>query len=316
MGKIRGTKRKISFSLGERCCLMPIDMPYNCNWELRDHFRSLACTSYLDMVLHYKVIYLFLLMFFLKLVLCICVSSLLIAWPAIGIVGSVLGGVAYGFLAPLIATFKAVEEGKTNMFFNCLFDGTLCAIRGSCTVVRDFMDVCFYSYFSVMDDLRIQEPQNGKPYDIRLLHLPGAIVDGILGVMVDFVVITCMAVFKSPYMLIRGWHQLFHDLIGREGPFLETICVPFAGLAILLWPVIVVGAVLCSMVSSIFLGAFAGVVAYQIVVMAFCSTLVADLFSLTSKPVRFFKVERLSLIVIAESMSPLQNTRRPSANAK
>lgn len=64
-------------------------------------------------------------------------------------------------------------------------------------------------------------------------------------------------------MLFKGWHRLFHDLIGREGPFLETMCVPIAGLAILLWPLAVTGAVIGSVVSSIFLGAYAGVVSYQ-----------------------------------------------------
>lgn len=65
-------------------------------------------------------------------------------------------------------------------------------------------------------------------------------------------------------MLFKGWNRLFHDLIGREGPFLETLCVPFAGLAILLWPLAVVGAVLMSAIASIFLGVRAGVVAYQV----------------------------------------------------
>jgi len=65
-------------------------------------------------------------------------------------------------------------------------------------------------------------------------------------------------------MLFKGWKRLFHDLIGREGPFLETICVPFAGLAILLWPLAVVGAFLASVIASVFLGARAGVVAYQV----------------------------------------------------
>lgn len=86
----------------------------------------------------------------------------------------------------------------------------------------------------------------------------------VLGLAVDMPIITCIAVCKSPYMLFKGWHRLLHDLKGREGPFLETICVPFAGLIILLWPVAVVGAVMGSMVSSIFIGAYAGVVAYQV----------------------------------------------------
>ena len=85
-----------------------------------------------------------------------------------------------------------------------------------------------------------------------------------LGFLVDMPVISLIALCKSPYMLFKGWHRLLHDLIGREGPFLETICVPFAGLAILLWPLAVVGAVLGSMVSSIFLGAYAAMVVYQV----------------------------------------------------
>lgn len=97
-----------------------------------------------------------------------------------------------------------------------------------------------------------------------MLYLPGAILAGVVGFIVDMPLISLIALCKSPYMLFKGWHRLFHDLIGREGPFLETICVPFAGLAIILWPMAVVGAVLGSIVSSMFLGAYAGVVAYQV----------------------------------------------------
>lgn len=97
-----------------------------------------------------------------------------------------------------------------------------------------------------------------------MLYLPGALIAGVLGLLVDLPVISVIALCKSPYMLFKGWHRLFHDCIGREGPFLETICVPFAGLAILLWPLAVAGAVLGSMVSSIFLGAYAAVVVYQV----------------------------------------------------
>ncbi|KAG5527135.1 hypothetical protein RHGRI_028153 [Rhododendron griersonianum] len=196
----------------------------------------------------------------LKLVLWLCISVLLIIWPTIGIVGSIIGGAAYGLLAPVFATFSAVGEGKTDQFFHSINDGTFDTVKASFTVVRDFGDVCYHSYFSVMDDLRLQ---GGKYYEIRLLDIPGAIVAGVIGFLVDLPVISFVAFFKSPYMLYKGWNRLFHDCIGREGPFLETICVPFAGLAILLWPLAVVGAVLGSMVSSIFLGAYAAVVVYQ-----------------------------------------------------
>ncbi|CAA2969801.1 uncharacterized membrane At3g27390-like isoform X2 [Olea europaea subsp. europaea] len=121
------------------------------------------------------------------------------------------------------------------------------------------MDVCYHSYFSIMDDLL----SKGKYYEIRLLFLPLALIIGVLGAMIDLPVISIIAFCKSPYMLFKGWHRLFHDCIGGEGPFLETICVPLAGLAILLWPLAVVGAVLGSMVSSIFLGSYAAVIVYK-----------------------------------------------------
>ncbi|KAG1342234.1 putative membrane protein [Cocos nucifera] len=70
-------------------------------------------------------------------------------------------------------------------------------------------------------------------------------------------------VIKSPYMLFKGWQRLLQDLISREGPFLETACVPIAGLAILLWPLVVVGSILLAIVSSIFIGLYGSVIVYQ-----------------------------------------------------
>ncbi|KAJ0841218.1 putative uncharacterized membrane protein [Helianthus annuus] len=146
--------------------------------------------------------------------------------------------------------------------FGAAEDGVWDTIKWSLTFVRDLMDVCLYSYFSMTDDLRKQDPPGGR-IEIRVVCVPIALVVGLLGFAVDFPVITVIAVLKGPYMLLKGWHRLFHDCIGREGPFLESICVPFAGLAILLWPFAVAGAVLASMLAGIFLGFYAAVVAYQ-----------------------------------------------------
>ncbi|VVA17850.1 PREDICTED: membrane [Prunus dulcis] len=165
----------------------------------------------------------------LKIVVCIFVLPVqLILWPVVGIVGSIVGGAAYGFLSPVMETFQAVGEGKTNQLYHCFYDGIWSTVQGCFTVVRDFGDVCYHTYFSVMDDLREQGPPDAKYYEIRVLYLPGAVIISVLGFMVDMPVISFIALCKSPYMLFKGWHRLFHDLIGREGPFLETICVPFA----------------------------------------------------------------------------------------
>lgn len=99
----------------------------------------------------------------------------------------------------------------------------------------------------------------------RLLYVPGGIIIGVIGLAIDLFVITLIALCKFPYMLFKGWHRLFQDCIGREGPFLETICVPFAGLAIILWPLAVTGALLASIISSMFLGAYAAVIVYQVI---------------------------------------------------
>nr|VDD61670.1 unnamed protein product [Brassica oleracea] len=198
----------------------------------------------------------------LKLFLCLCLPLGIILWVVVSIVGSLLGGAVYGFLSPIFATFDAVGEGKSNPLFHCFYDGTWSTVKGCFTVVCDFRDVCFHSYFSFMDDLRTSGADRHY-YEIRLLQIPGAVIAAVLGVIVDFPMISLIALFKSPYMLFKGWRRLFHDLIGREGPFLETMCVPIAGLVILLWPLGVVGAVLGSLLSSVFLGAYAGVVSYQ-----------------------------------------------------
>ncbi|XP_009590834.1 uncharacterized membrane protein At3g27390-like isoform X1 [Nicotiana tomentosiformis] len=199
----------------------------------------------------------------LKLVVSICVIIILLLWPLIGFASGIVGGAAYGFLSPVFATFQAVGGKKTNAFFHSIYDGTWDTVKGSFTIVRDVRDVLYHSYFSIMDDLRLQGPPGGKYYEIRLLYIPLALVAVALGLLVDIPTITVIAACKFPYMLLKGWRRLFHDCIGREGPFLETICVPFAGLAILLWPMAVVGAFIGSMLASILLGAYSGVVVYQ-----------------------------------------------------
>ncbi|XP_038902285.1 uncharacterized membrane protein At3g27390 isoform X2 [Benincasa hispida] len=170
----------------------------------------------------------------LKTVVLVCLPLPLMLWPVVGVVGSLLGGIGYGFFVPLIATFEAVGAGVTDKLYHCLADGCLSTIKASCLVVMDFTDFCFHSYFSYMDELSELMHSDEKPMEV-----------------------------KSPYMLFKGWKRLLEDLVGREGPFLEAVCVPFAGLAIILWPLAVVGAVTSAVVSSFFLGLYAGVIVHQ-----------------------------------------------------
>ncbi|XP_050382283.1 uncharacterized membrane protein At3g27390 isoform X2 [Argentina anserina] len=199
----------------------------------------------------------------LKILALVLLPVPLVLWPVVGVVGSLLGGIGYGIFSPLLATFEAVGENVRDKFYHCFVDGTWFTIKGSCIIVEDFTDFCFHSYFSCMDELMEQRPADEKPMDIKLMKLPGCLLVTVIGVPVDVALITLVALWKSPYMLLKGWKRLLEDLIGREGPFLETVCVPFAGLAILLWPLAVVAGVVASFLSSFFLGLYSAAIVYQ-----------------------------------------------------
>ena len=110
----------------------------------------------------------------------------------------------------------------------------------------------------------------------RLLDVPSCIFVALLWLVVDIPLYTVIALVKSPYMLFGGWQRLLYDLISlisREGPFLETVCVPIAGLTILFWPLVVVGSVLLAIVLSIFVGLYGTVIVFQVTklpVMNYC----------------------------------------------
>lgn len=104
----------------------------------------------------------------LKFVTCTFLLPLvLILWPVIGIVGSVIGGAAYGFIAPIFATFGAVEGGKQNKLLHCFIDGTWGTILKTFDIVKDVKNECYDTYLSVMDDLIQPKHPDGKYYEIR-----------------------------------------------------------------------------------------------------------------------------------------------------
>jgi len=199
----------------------------------------------------------------LKLAVLLALPVLFGLWLGLGIFGSALVALGYGFFTPWISTFEAFrQESEAKKFVHGIVDGTWGTIKGSCTVVRDFADMCFHSYPVYLKELR-ESSQDREPHSIRLLDVPSCIVVALLGLVVDISLYTVIALIKSPYMLFKGWQRLLHDLISREGPFLETVCVPIAGLAILFWPLVVVGSVLLAIVSSIFVGLYGAVIVFQ-----------------------------------------------------
>ncbi|KAM1091211.1 uncharacterized membrane protein At3g27390-like [Malus sylvestris] len=199
----------------------------------------------------------------LKIAILFALPGLLGIWLGLSIAGSVLLGVGYGFLTPWVSTFEAFRhDNRYKKFKHCILDGTWGTVKGSCTVVRDFADLCYHSYPLYLKELH-ESPAAEEVRTLRLIHIPACIMVGVLGLIVEIPVYTAIAVVKSPYMLLKGWYRLIHDLITREGPFLELACIPIAGLTILLWPIVVVASIVLAVFSSILIGLYASVVVYQ-----------------------------------------------------
>ncbi|KAH7689701.1 hypothetical protein IHE45_02G000600 [Dioscorea alata] len=197
----------------------------------------------------------------LKLIIMLMMPVPILLWPVASAIGTVLTGLVFGISLPLMATFEPIREGVPNKLTRCLKDGTWSSIKAACLIVREFKDICFHSYFSVMDGLL--EARGETLMDIKLSQVPGCLLAGIVGVLVDVPMLTLIVIYKVPVMLFKGWRQLIRDLIGRSGPFLESVCVPFAGLLILLWPVAVELTAIAGILSSLSLGCYAAAVAYQ-----------------------------------------------------
>lgn len=94
--------------------------------------------------------------------------------------------------------------------------------------------------------------------------LPVCVLVGIIGVIVDTPAISIMAVLKMPIMLYKGWRRLMEDLVTRHGPCLEAACVPFAGLALIFWPFVVVMSAFTAFLCSPLIGLFSAIVVYQV----------------------------------------------------
>ncbi|PHU11545.1 Glyoxysomal fatty acid beta-oxidation multifunctional protein MFP-a [Capsicum chinense] len=141
-------------------------------------------------------------------------------------------------------------------------DGTWGTIKGSCTVVPDFAHMCYHSnpiYLKALCD----SPASLGLQPVSLIHVPGCIIVGLLGLIVKIPLYTAIAIIKNLFMLFKGWYRLIHDLISPEGIFFETICIPIVGLTILLWPIVVIGSVIMVVFSSFFIGLYGVVIVYQ-----------------------------------------------------
>lgn len=77
----------------------------------------------------------------------------------------------YVYLADCKSYFPVSSEFELRICFTVLQDGIWSTLKGSFTIIRDFLDVCYHSYFSIMDDLRRQGPSEGKYYEIRSVFL-------------------------------------------------------------------------------------------------------------------------------------------------
>ncbi|XP_019194994.1 PREDICTED: uncharacterized membrane protein At3g27390-like isoform X3 [Ipomoea nil] len=169
----------------------------------------------------------------MKVAFLLALPALFAIWLGLSIAGSVIVGVGYGFFTPWVSAFEAFrQDNESKKFFHCIVE------------------------------LR-ESPASLELQPFRFIHVLGCIIVGVMGLVVEIPLYTVIAVLKSPYMLFKGWYRLIHDLISREGPFLETACIPVAGLTILMWPLVVIGSIIMAIFSSFFIGLYGAVVLYQ-----------------------------------------------------
>lgn len=125
---------------------MPIHISYSYSWELCYSIGTLASSPVLlillcplvhspSISLHPSLILFVILLIGnfsvfcsskqigpgLKVVSCICLPIILFLWLLIAIASSIVGGAAYGFLSPMLATFRAIDLGKANKLYHCIY---------------------------------------------------------------------------------------------------------------------------------------------------------------------------------------------------
>ncbi|PSR88012.1 hypothetical protein CEY00_Acc31042 [Actinidia chinensis var. chinensis] len=201
---------------------------------------------------------------YMKCLLLLILPIPIVLWTIAGLIGSSITGLLVGFGWPFMETFRVISKEGVPICMRvkrCFTEGLRSSLRGACTIVRDFKDFSFHSFFSVTDEL--MKAKGEEPIELKVLQIPGCFLAAFFGILVDVPVISVITLYKAPILLFKGWYRLVQDLIGREGPFLETMCVPFAGLWILLWPFAVVLAIIVGILSSFGYGCYAAVVAYQ-----------------------------------------------------
>lgn len=61
----------------------------------------------------------------LKMLIVLFLFLPLVLWPVVCVVGSLLGGIGYGFFAPLIATFEVIGTDREDKCFHCFVVSTI-----------------------------------------------------------------------------------------------------------------------------------------------------------------------------------------------
>eukprot|EP00850_Spirogloea_muscicola_P006796 SM000033S12317 [mRNA] locus=s33:90752:94674:+ [translate_table: standard] len=194
----------------------------------------------------------------------VCLPVLILLWPVVVFVGSLFVSVMYGFFVPQIATFKAIGDNREDKLHHVLRDGFVGQIGVCVSIVEDFADFSYNSYPWYLKNYRTKEVKADSISSmIKIKVLPGCLLVSVCGLLADTVLLTAIAIAKSPVLLWRGWQRLFESAIERQGLCLEATCLPCALLVLLLWPIAVLLSIIGAFMLSPFVGLYAAAIAYQ-----------------------------------------------------
>ncbi|GFS29962.1 hypothetical protein Acr_00g0009390 [Actinidia rufa] len=120
---------------------------------------------------------------------------------------SVFGYICYFiFFIPVFFFLCVASDSTKDLLEVRLREGLRSSLMGACTIVRDFKDFSFHSFFSVTDEL--MKAKGEEPIELKVLQIPGCFLAAFIGILVDVPVISVITLYKAPILLFKGWYRL------------------------------------------------------------------------------------------------------------
>lgn len=194
----------------------------------------------------------------LKILGVLLIWAPLIAWPIMVLIASTFFGIGLGVYWAFSATFDTE--------YNILWGGIWSGWSNAAECVIEFWKFNYNSYFSYLADIREPLSDGQVPFDIRIIDIIIGLFICLIGIIIDFPVMTILSVIYLVPCIFKGyyfWFKTFWKTLQSDGCIWIFACFPFVIVSFVLVPVAVVLICLGVCVWGIFCGPRAAVEAYN-----------------------------------------------------